>query len=101
MSAITTQELYALINELDYRGLQEQHGRVEGRAIYNERISALEAQWREYLREDNAPSHWTEEQFNVLYRQAWADGHASGYNEVEGHLYELVQLIEDFERAAR
>lgn len=101
MTAITTQELKDLVDELDYRGLQEQHGRVKGQAIYHERTSALEAQWREHLREDNAPTHWTTEQFDVVFRQAWADGHASGYSEVENCLWDIVQLIEDFERAGQ
>lgn len=53
--------------------------------------AALEAQWREWLRDEYA-DNITDAAHEAIMRLAWEYGHASGYHEVEYHYQDLVVI---------
>lgn len=92
MTHLTTQEITEQVNQLSIREI--------GREGYRERLNELEQQWRAYLLDAHFPPGTSDEEFSVVYRRAWREGHALGYSEVENYLLDLLDFLDEWKRAA-
>jgi len=94
---IDTNELYERLRDIDkeYARLpetkttQERHARREE---YRQKVAKLESQWRKNLYNEFAGGI-PDEAADAVYAKAYADGHSSGYNEVENEFRELTDLV--------
>lgn len=61
---------------------------------YRKAVSEVEAKFKDWLAREYAP--WlAKETQDMIWRKAWADGHAHGYWEVENHYMDLADFAED------
>lgn len=66
----------------------------KNKKAYHEAIGKIETSFRYWLGREYA-FDMNGEQQQVIWSQAWADGHASGYGDVENHYIELADFARD------
>lgn len=66
---------------------------VTERQNYRAQVRDLETQWQEWLHEEYA-SFLSSQSANEIYVQAWENGHASGYSEVESIYVDLASFVQ-------
>lgn len=67
------------------------------KAAYEEFYSLVYSEWHAGVREYF--SELPDEQFNILYSEAYEDGHSAGYDEVFMYMEEYLSFIEKFNAA--
>lgn len=90
-------EITAADNALDYpfrTNFPDVESYNAARVVYYTEKSALETQFRHWLAEEYA-SFFPASVQDLIWGKAWADGHSSGYGDVEHHYQELAQFAEE------
>ena len=91
---LSTDELMEATAALVYpRGVTPNAKYQAAREQYRADTNALEAEWELWLAAEYLSSSVPTEAAKAVFRKAWADGHSSGYQEVEGHYEELADLV--------
>lgn len=105
---LTTTELIAATDAIVYPSHPGRTAAATVREEYNTALLEyrqsyrdLENQWALWLADEHLDNGVPIEVADALYRQAWEDGHSSGYNEVENRYQELANLVNLAVRAAR
>ena len=65
---------------------------VEARHLYHKQMAAAETLFRADLETEYRTNFWGVATRDKLWALAWADGHASGYEEIENRYASLVDL---------
>jgi hypothetical protein len=87
-------ETIAAIDALTYpRGIADRDERVAAHRAYNESVSKIVGEFRDFLADQYAPRLPAEVQARI-WGKSWEDGHSSGYNEVEGHYLDNADFAE-------
>lgn len=82
---LNANETIAAIDALVYpRGIADRDERVAAHRAYNEAVCNINGEFRDWLASTYASDLPAEVQARI-WGKSWEDGHASGYNEVEGH----------------
>lgn len=63
------------------------------RAAYEKREAEIKGEFEAELA-DEYLSGYPKNVADAVFNRAWANGHASGYQDVEGHYMELAELVE-------
>lgn len=74
------------------RGEAERQARATAMLEYRAAHTALESQWAEWLADEYASDFSSAGQV-LIFRQAWEDGHSSGYQSVESSYEDLANFV--------
>ena len=102
---LNTDALIEATEALGYpeRGANTPEGRaafVEARRAHDAAEQALITEWSLWLADDNLDANIAPEAAQLVFRQAWEQGHSSGYSEVESNYVDLAEIVNTAVRTA-
>lgn len=91
---LNAKDAEAAIKALPYpSGTANKDERAALRAAYNEGVSRVNGEFRDWLANEYAPTLPGSVKDKV-WGKAWEDGHSGGFNEVEGHYRDYAEFAE-------